>query len=202
MGTTFNEHSIACSVSKPARFGMPMTWNYYYAFYPRIRYICNAHTLPRSRSRHSFFRPFDFYLLLYFLMISAYSRLTICVVRRTLDLEMGSARSFLSYFFSSSLQILNTRMKWALKDWTGPPTFSPKERIPTLGLREPAPILSIEGVLSLRWRRGPAGPSFPRTSETLTTTPHLSLRFSEAQPANLALLSLFFAEGPPPGDPF
>ena len=40
-----------------------------------------------------------------------------------------------------------------------------------------------------------------RTSETLTTTPHLSLRFSEAQPANLALLSLFFAEGPPPGDP-
>ena len=36
----------------------------------------------------------------------------------------------------------------------------PPEKIPIFGLCEPAPILSIEGVLSLRLRRGPAGPSF------------------------------------------
>ena len=36
----------------------------------------------------------------------------------------------------------------------------PPEKIPTFGLREPAPILGIEGVLSLRLRRGPAGSSF------------------------------------------
>ena len=36
----------------------------------------------------------------------------------------------------------------------------PPEKIPIFGLCEPAPILSIEGVLSLRLRSGPAGPSF------------------------------------------